>query len=101
MNVEDIVAADILAHLTNGFEKRLPLDIANGPAYFDEENFSIRLACGEADAPFDFVRNMRNHLDGAAEEIAAPFFGDHFGIHLTRGHVRRTREILVDKPLIV
>ena len=42
VDVERVVAADVLAELTDGFEKRQALDVADRAADFDEHDVDVR-----------------------------------------------------------
>src|SRR5207245_4334687 len=74
VNVERVVAADVLTELPNGFEKRQALDVADGPADLDEHDVDV--SRNRADGIFDFVRDVRNDLHRAAKIVAAAFLLD-------------------------
>ena len=44
---------------------------------------------------------MRDHLDGAAQVIAAALFGDDFGVNLAGGDIAQAVEVGVYKALVV
>ena len=47
VDVERVVAADVLAELADGFEKRQALDVADRAADFDEHDIDVlRRRCG-------------------------------------------------------
>ena len=69
VDVQRVLAADVLTELANGFEERQALDVADGAADLDEHDVDVR--GDRADAVFDLVGDVRNHLHGAAEVIAA------------------------------
>ena len=59
-------------------------------------------SCGCADDPaLDLVGDMRDDLDGAAQEIAAPLLVDDRAVHLAGGHVVELRQVHVDEALVV
>ena len=68
-----LLAALLMAHLADGFEKRQRLDIADGAADLHDHHVHIRghLAHGG----LDFVGDVRDHLHGLAEVIAAALAG--------------------------
>ncbi len=101
VNVQHVIASNVLTHLTNRFEKRQALDVTNRAANFDDQYIRAGLFCRESDAPFDFVCDVWNDLDGATEKIAAAFFRNHFTVHLSRRHVRGAREILVNETFVM
>ena len=61
------------SQLSDGFQERLALDVADGSAYLRDDEVQLLLRSLQQDAPFDFIRNMRNHLDGLPQIVAAPF----------------------------
>src|SRR5206468_5465543 len=80
VNVEGIVAADVLAELADRFEKRQALDVADGAADLDEHDVDI--VRHRSNRVFDFIGDVRNHLDGAPEIIAPPLLLDDALINL-------------------
>ena len=53
------------------------------------------------DPVLDLVGDVRDHLDGVAEVVAAPLLGDHAGVDLAGGHVGDLAEVGVQEPLVV
>ena len=51
-------------------EERQALDVADGAADFDEHDVDVLR--DRPDAVLDLVGDVRDHLDGAAEIVAAP-----------------------------
>ena len=86
VNVEGVIAPDVLSELADRFEERQTLDVADGAADLDEDD--IHVVRNRSDGVLDFVGDMRNHLDGAAEVIAAALFLDHALIDLAGRPVR-------------
>ena len=80
MHKQGIAAAELAAHLADGFQKRQRFDVAHGAADF--HNGHIVACRAFVNFALDFVGNMRNHLHGAAQVVAAAFFGNHLLIHL-------------------
>ncbi len=74
MNIA-LFAAQFVAELADGFEERQALDVADRAA--DLAQHEIASSLPSADEFLDRVGDVRNDLHGAAEIIAAPFFGDH------------------------
>ena len=62
------------AHLADGFEERKRLDVAHRSANLHNDH--VHVFRNLADARFDFVGHVRNHLHRFAEIIAAPLFGE-------------------------
>ena len=74
----------VLRKLADGLEKRQGLDIAHGAADFAQHEIDFVFA--NRDEILDFVGDMRNHLNGFAQIIAAPFLFQHGGIDSARGN---------------
>ena len=53
------------------------------------------------DPVLDLVGDVRDHLDGVAEVVAAALLGDHLGVDLTGGDVGDLAEVGVEEPLVV
>ena len=63
------------AQLADRLEERQRLDVADGAADLDDEHV-VALGALE-DALLDLVGDVRDHLHGAAEVLAAPLLLDH------------------------
>ena len=85
MDVADVVAAKFEAHLPDRLEERQRLDVADGPAYFDDRHFGF--AGAALDERLDLVGDVRNHLHRPAEVIATALLADHALIHLAGGEI--------------
>ena len=101
VDVEDVVAADVLAHLADGLEEGQRLDVADGAADLDDDDVGAAVAGDAADALLDLVGDVRDDLDGAAQEVAAPLLGDDGLVDAAGGDVGELREVLVDEALVV
>ena len=99
MNVQRVLATDVLPKLPDRFDERQALDVADRAADFDEDDVDA-LSDG-ADAVLDFVRDVRNDLYGAPEIIAAALFLDHREVDLAGRPVIVSRGDLVREPLVV
>src|SRR5690606_29739951 len=101
----DVCSSDLMAgtelklELTRGFEKRQAFDIADGAADFDQRDIGIAGAFD--DATFDFIGDMRDHLHGAAEVIAAALLAQHGFIHTTGGEGVAARHFHAQEALVV
>ena len=77
--------ADLEAQLADRLEERQRLDVADGAADLDDEHV---LALGAVeDARLDLVGDVRNHLHGAAQVLAAPLLLDDGLVDLAAGGV--------------
>src|SRR5689334_18527 len=101
MHVERVLAAHVGAHLAHGFEKRLRLNIAHRPTDFYEYDVRASRFGDQANTLFDFIRDVRDDLNRAAQIVAAPLFGDDLRVDLTGGDVAHPAEVGVNEALIV
>ncbi len=97
---EDVVAADLVPHLADGLEERQRLDVADRAADLGDDDVDVRAA--HAPNPrLDLVGDVRDHLHGVAEVLAAALLGDHGRVDLARGDVGRAVQIGVEEALVV
>ena len=99
VDVERVVAADVLAELADRFEERQALDVADRAADLDERDVDV--AASRADRVLDLVGDVRNHLHGPAEVVAAPLLLDDALVDLAGGPVRVARRERVGEALVV
>jgi hypothetical protein len=101
MNVEDVVAADFITHLTDGFKEGLAFDIANRAAHFDE----VYLRAGGVRQLFNsvlyLIGEVRDDLYRAAQKVAAPFAEQQVAVYPAGGGVGGGRTFDVDKAFVV
>ena len=53
------------------------------------------------DEVFDFIGNMRDHLNGFAQIVAVSLFGQHVPVHFSGGQIGKFVEVFVNKPFIM
>ncbi len=94
-------SALLLAELADGLDERLALDVADGAAELGDDHVCARLLLDAAEALLDGVRDVRDDLDGAAEEVSAALAGDEALVDGARGEVGVAREVLVNEALVV
>ena len=99
MDEECVFAPNLVAHLTNGFQKRQRFDVADRAADFDDHH--VRAVGDGADRVFDFVGDVRNDLNRLAEIIAAPLFVDDRKIDAPGRPVVRLRQLRVRVAFVV
>ena len=75
MHKDTLTARLVLAELTDGLEKRQAFYITNGSADFTQHEINLILTDG--DEILDFVGDVRDHLNGLAQVIAATLFFEH------------------------
>src|SRR5215210_3144583 len=64
----------LVAELADRLEERQALDVADRAADLHQHEVAVLIAV--ADEVLDGVGDVRDHLDGGAEVIAAPFLGE-------------------------
>src|SRR5690606_37476398 len=101
VHVEGVPAAHVRSHLAQRFHEGQTFDVADGAADFHQHHIGLALLGYQPDVALDFVGDVGNDLDGAAQIVAAPLAGNHFGVHLARGHVRGLAGVDVDETLVV
>ena len=74
VHVEHVVVAQLDAELADRLEERQRLDVAHRAADLDHAHVGVARA--HADAVLDLVGDVRDHLHGRAEVVAAAFLGD-------------------------
>ena len=99
MNEDDIFRPQLQAHLADGFQKRQRFDVADRSADFDEHH--VHAVGNFAERGFDFIRDVRDHLDGFAEVIAAAFFGDDGFVEAAGGPVVIARQMRGGEAFVV
>ncbi len=78
-------ARQIVAKLADRLEERQALDVADGAADLHQHEVDPLIAF--AHELLDRVGDVRNHLDGGAEEVAAPLAGDQLLVNPSGGDV--------------
>src|SRR5215212_10953151 len=99
MDVNRVLAAHIESKLPDRFEERHALDVADGTADFNQHYVDV--PSGEADRVFDFIGDVRNHLDGPAEIVAPAFLLNHREINFACGPVAVPRSNHARESLVV
>ena len=100
VEVADVLAADVEAELTDGLEERQDLDVADGATDLGDHDVDL-VRCQSVDAPLDLVGDVRDHLHGLAEVVAASFGREYGRVDGAGGGVGVARQTLVDKSLVV
>ena len=85
MDVDRVVARQIVLDLADRLEERQPLDVADGAA--DLAQHEVKIVIAVEDEVLDGVGDVRDHLDGGAEIVAAPFLGQNVLIDTSGGDV--------------
>ena len=99
MDVERVLAPDVLAELADGLEERQAFDVADRAADFDKHDVDV--GGDGADAVLDLVGDVGNHLDGAPQIIAAALLLNHRLVDLAGRPVVVSRRLRVGEALVV
>ena len=96
---EGVFAAEVLAHLADGFEEGEGFDVADGAADFDDGDVGVG---GDfAHRVLDLVGDVGDDLDGFAEVVAATFLGDDLLVDAAGGEVVVAGETGVGEAFVV
>ena len=101
VEVEDVLRPDLAAELPDRLEERERLDVPDRAADLRDHDVGGVGCRAAADPRLDLVRDVRDHLHGRAEELAAPLLAEHRVPDRARAVARVPREVLVDEPLVV
>ena len=101
MHDEHVLRPRLERELPDRLQKRQPLDVTGRPADLGDDDVSRLLLLQPPDVRLDLVGDVRDHLHGLAEVIAAPFLVQHGLVNLPAGNVVRLREHAVCKTLVV
>mmetsp|Transcript_22559 Transcript_22559/g.36729 ORF Transcript_22559/g.36729 Transcript_22559/m.36729 type:complete len:210 (-) Transcript_22559:785-1414(-) len=82
MHEDTFAARLVVAELSNSFKERQTFDVAHGAANFAEHE--IDLVVADMKEVFDFVRDVRHHLNGFAKVVATAFFFQNVGVDPAR-----------------
>ena len=85
MDIDGVVARQVVADLPDRLEERQALDVADRAADLDQHEIEAVVAV--AHEFLDGVGDVRDDLDGGAEIVAAPLFGDDVLINAAGGDV--------------
>ena len=101
MDVQDVIAADFLLDLADGFQERQAFDVADSAADFRDDDVRIVVVADAIDAVLDFIGDVRDDLDGMAQIIAAAFFLQDRPVNLAGRDVGVLAEVNVDEAFIM
>src|SRR5262245_20485505 len=94
-----VVASDLITHLADGFEEGKRFDVADRSTDLDDHDVhSVR---DRFDRVLDLVGDVRDHLDGFAQVIAAALFFDDREINATRSPVVGLRQARAGESLVM
>src|SRR5690606_38285232 len=94
-----LVRAAVGADLPDRLQERQRLDVAHGTA--DLHQGDVEALGGRVDAALDLVGDVRDHLHGGAEVVAAALLADHRLVDLAGGDRIPAAQADVDEALVV
>ncbi len=99
---EHVAAAQLVAHLAGGLDEWLRLDVADRAADLGDDHVGLRVVLRlQAHAALDLVGDVRDHLHGVAEVLAAALARDHLRVDLPGRDIRGRAEVDVEEALVV
>ena len=101
MNDDDVRFPFFPLELADRLQKRLTLDISYRSADLDDGNDILIGVVGAEKARFDFICDVRDHLNGTTAVIAVPLLVEDGPVDFSRRHVRVEVQTLVDEPLVM
>ena len=101
VHVDDILRADFENELPDRLEKRQPFDVADRAADFGDDDVDFFRIGDLTNARLDFIGDVRDHLHGLAEIIAAPFFQDNALVNLAARQVVVPREDAIGEAFVM
>src|SRR5579863_3957091 len=101
MQVQHITPPDIFAHLANGLQEWLALDVAHRAAHFHDHHIGVGVSRYAVNALLNLVGDVRDHLNGSTQVLAASLFANHGGINLTRRNIVALIGGFIGKTLVV
>ena len=99
VHVDEIFRTEFQAHLADRFEERKRFDVSDRPADFDDHHVGIDR--NFAERGLDLVGDVRNHLHGLAQVIAAPLLREDGFVDSAGRPVVLARKFGVSEALVV
>src|SRR5262245_16360316 len=99
MDVDRVLARQIVAELPDCLEERQALNVADRAADLAENKIVAFVAL--ADEILDRIRDVRDHLDGGAQIVAAPFLGEDLLVDAASGDVVLARRRPAGETLVM
>ena len=101
MDEAAVLLALLEAHLTDGLEEGLALDVAGGAADLGNDHIGLGGRGQIVDIALDLVGDVGDDLDGLAEVSALTLLVQHVPVDLAGGEVRILVQVLVDEALVM
>ncbi len=101
MQEKHVAVAGLEGKLADRLQERQPLDVAGRAANFSDDHVGLGLLGDLVNAVLNLIGDVRDHLDGFAQIIAAPFLVQHRLIDLAAGQIVDARKFRAREPLVV
>ena len=101
VEIQGVAPAHFPAHLADGLQEGLALDIAGGASHLSDDHIGPGLLAHGVDEPLDLIGDVGDHLDCLAKVFPPPLLGDDVGVHPAGGQVGEPVQVLVNEPLVV
>ena len=101
MHEQGMIYPQVNTNLANGFHERQTFDVAHGATNLNQNHVSLGSLGNLMNAPFDFVGDVGNDLNGATQIIATSLAGDHIGVYFAGGDISHLVQVDVDEPFVV
>ena len=101
VEVDDVLGADLAPELPDRLEERKRLDVADRPADLGDDDVGRRDLLRAANPRLDLVCDVRDDLNGGAEELSLALLAQHRVPDGTCGVARVPGQVLVDEALVV
>jgi hypothetical protein len=95
------VAADLVAQLADRLEEREGLDVADRAADLDHLEVGLLGLGQRTDARLDLIGDVRDHLHGLPEVVAAALLREDRGVHGAGREVRTAVQVGVEEAFVV
>ena len=99
MDIDGVVARQVVAELADRLEIRQALDVADRAA--DLAEHEVETFAAVADEILDRVGDVRDDLDGGAEIVAAPLLGEDLLVDAAGGDVVHPRRRAAGEALVM
>ena len=96
-----VLMAHLVLKLTDGFQKGLTFNIANGSPYLNDGDAGVRVGKVAVKAAFDFIGDVGNHLNGASAVVASAFLLQNGPIYLSCGHIGVFVQAFINESLVM
>ena len=101
VEVDDVLGTNLAPELADRLEERQRLDVADRPSDLGDHDVRRRDLLRSPDPRLDLVGDVRDDLDGRAQELALALLAQHRVPDRARRVARVAREVLVDEALVV